>query len=187
MCIRDRHENIVRSTVINYLPPFWLTNIAYVIYCIIFLIILITYRKFLIQRILQKSILENERNERKKSEELEKMKSEFFSNISHEFRTPLSLIINPLERLLKAEEISNRSKEKIELVLKSSNRLLKLTNELMDFSKIEKKLITPDFRLVEIVALVNDVCQLFNNIADSMNCDFKTNCSFEQLLSLIHI
>lgn len=181
MLSNDQHENIVRSTVINYLPPFWLTNIAYVIYCIIFLIILITYRKFLIQRILQKSILENERNERKKSEELEKMKSEFFSNISHEFRTPLSLIINPLERLLKAEEISNRSKEKIELVLKSSNRLLKLTNELMDFSKIEKKLITPDFRLVEIVALVNDVCQLFNNIADSMNCDFKTNCSFEQL------
>ena len=85
---------------------------------------------------MQKSILEKERFERKKLEELDKMKTEFFSNISHEFRTPLSLIINPLEKLAKDQELSNNNKEKVNIILKSSNRLLKLTNELMDFSKI---------------------------------------------------
>ena len=59
--------------------------------------------------------------------------------------------------------------------------MLKLTNELMDFSKIEKKLLTPDFQLIEIVTFVNELCHLFDNLADSMNLDFKTNCSFERL------
>jgi signal transduction histidine kinase/DNA-binding response OmpR family regulator/ligand-binding sensor domain-containing protein len=173
--------NNIRSIRINYLPPFWLSKTAYVVYFIVVMVILITYRRLLIQKVLQKSIIEKERFERKKLEELDKMKSEFFSNISHEFRTPLSLIINPLEKLAKEEEISNKNKGKIKLILKSSNRLLKLTNELMDFSKIEKNLLVPDFQFCEIVSFINELCQPFNNLADSMNIDFKVNCSLEQL------
>ncbi len=171
----------IRSIKIKYLPPFWLTKTAYFVYFLFVMILLFIYRRLLIQRILQKSILEKERFERKKIEELDKMKSEFFSNISHEFRTPLSLIINPLEKIIKEEEISIKNIEKIKLVLKSSNRLLKLTNELMDFSKIEKKILKPDFRLCEIVTFTNEICQLFDNLADSMHFDFKTNCSFEHM------
>jgi signal transduction histidine kinase/ligand-binding sensor domain-containing protein/DNA-binding response OmpR family regulator len=174
-------ENNTRSIRINYLPPFWRTKTAYIIYFIFILILLFTYRRLLIQEIFQKSIIEKERFERKKLEELDKMKSEFFSNISHEFRTPLSLIINPLEKLIKEDDISNRNKEKIKLILKSSNRLLKLTNELMDFSKIEKKLITPDFQFYEIATFINETCQLFSNLAETMSFDFKINCSFERM------
>lgn len=126
-------------------------------------------------------MIEKERYERKKLEELDKMKTEFFSNISHEFRTPLSLIINPLEKFVKDEDIPHKKREKLNLVLKSSNRLLKLTNELMDFSKIEKDLLVPEFQICEIVVFVKEICQLFNNLADSMNIDFKLNCSFDQL------
>jgi signal transduction histidine kinase len=127
---------------------------------------------------LQKSLVEKERYERKKIEELDKMKSEFFSNISHEFRTPLSLIINPLEKLVNEDNLSNKDKDRIRLVLKSSNRLLKLTNELMDFSKIEKQLLKPDFELCEIVSMTNEISHLFNNLADLMNIEFKINYSF---------
>ncbi len=181
MAVNSAGKNSIRNLKIIYLPPFWLTKTAYVIYFIFGLIFLLTYRRLLIQKIHQKSIIEKERFERKKLQELDKMKSEFFSNISHEFRTPLSLIINPLEKLFKEEDISNKNKDKINLILKSSNRLLKLTNELMDFGKIEQKLLKPDFQLYEIVTLVNELCQLFNNLADSMNYDFKINCSFEQM------
>ncbi len=174
-------DSKMRSIKINYLPPFWQSNPAMIFYFVVLLFIFLIYRRITIQRILQKSEIEKERYERKKLEELDKMKSEFFSNISHEFRSPLSLIINPLEKLIKDDDIPDKKKEKISLVLKSSNRLLKLTNELMDFSKIEKKLLKPEFQLCEIVMFVKEICQLFNNLADSMNIDFKLNCPFEQL------
>jgi signal transduction histidine kinase/ligand-binding sensor domain-containing protein/DNA-binding response OmpR family regulator len=170
-----------RSIKIDYLPPFWLSKIAYFIYFSIILMVLYIYRKVLIQKTLQKSIIEKERYERRKIEELDKMKSEFFSNISHEFRTPLSLIINPLEKLIHEGTLTDKNKERINLVLKSSNRLLKLTNELMDFSKIEKDLLKPDFQLCEIVSMTNEICHLFNNLADSMNIEYKINFSFNSL------
>jgi len=174
-------DSSIRNVRINYLPPLWRSKIAYLVYVIVFLILLLTYRRLIIQKVLQRSIIEKERFEIKKLEELDKMKTEFFSNISHEFRTPLSLIINPLERLLKEEDISIKDKEKMKLILKSSKRLLKLTNELMDFSKIEKKLLIPEFQLIEIVSFVEEACHLFNNLADSMNLDFKISCSFERI------
>lgn len=181
MVANTNGKNNVRSVNINYLPPFWLSRAAFLIYSAIVLILLFTYRKLIIQKTLQKSLVEKERYERKKIEELDKMKSEFFSNISHEFRTPLSLIINPLEKLISEGNISAKDKERVKLILKSSNRLLKLTNELMDFSKIEKELMKPDFQLCEIVSFTNDICRLFNNLADSMNIDFKVNNSFDRL------
>jgi len=180
MLANSQNNKEIRSIKIDFMPPFWRSNTAYLIYAMVVLLLLLTYRRLTIQKIVQKSLVEKERYERKKIEELDKMKSEFFSNISHEFRTPLSLIINPLEKLLNEQDITSKNKDKIRLILKSSNRLLKLTNELMDFSKIEKDLLKPDFLLCEIVSITHDVCQLFNNLADSMNIEYKVSYSFER-------
>lgn len=174
-------EKNIQNIQINYLPPFWLTKTAYILYFLFILVLIFVYRRLIIQKTRQKSILEKEQFERKKIEELDKMKSEFFSNISHEFRTPLSLIIDPLEKLIKDEDISQKNKDKIKLILKSSNRLLKLTNELIDFGKIEKKSLKPDFQPCEIISFVNELCQLFNNLTTSMNLDFKVHYSFDKL------
>ncbi|HZY24940.1 MAG TPA: ATP-binding protein, partial [Bacteroidales bacterium] len=171
----------LKSVNIHNLPPFWLSKMAYSIYLMVVLALLFTFRKLVIQKTMQKSLVEKERYERKKIEELDKMKSEFFSNISHEFRTPLSLIINPLEKLVNEDNLSIKDKDRIRLVLKSSNRLLKLTNELMDFSKIEKKLLKPDFQLCEIVSMTNEISSLFNNLADLMSIELKVNHSFDHL------
>ena len=181
MVVNSSGKSGFRSVKIHYLPPFWLSQIAYVVYLLIALIFLFIYRNFLIEKTLQKSLVEKERYERKKIEELDKMKSEFFSNISHEFRTPLSLIINPLEKLVNEDNLSDINKNRIRLVLKSSNRLLKLTNELMDFSKIEKELLKPDFQLCEIVSMTNEISNLFNNLADLMSIELKVNYSFDHL------
>ena len=181
MVVNSSGKDGIRSVKIHYLPPFWLSKIAYLIYLLTTLILLFTYRKLVIQKTLQKSLVEKERYERKKIEELDKMKSEFFSNISHEFRTPLSLIINPLEKLVTEDNLSIKDKNRIRLVLKSSNRLLKLTNELMDFSKIEKELLKPDFQLCEIVSMTNEISHLFINLADLMNIELKINYSFDRL------
>jgi signal transduction histidine kinase/ligand-binding sensor domain-containing protein/DNA-binding response OmpR family regulator len=181
MVVNSSGKSGFRSVKIHYLPPFWLSKTAYCIYLLFALVLLFTYRKLVIQKTLQKSLVEKERYERKKIEESEKMKSEFFSNISHEFRTPLTLIINPLEKLVKEDSLSDLNRNRIRLVLKSSNRLLKLTNELMDFSKIEKELLKPDFQLCEIVSMTTEISNLFNNLADSMNIEYKSNYSFDRL------
>jgi signal transduction histidine kinase/ligand-binding sensor domain-containing protein/DNA-binding response OmpR family regulator len=181
MVVNSSGKSGFRSVKIHYLPPFWLSQFAYFIYLLIASVLLFTYRKLLIQKTMQKSLVEKERYERKKIEELDKMKSEFFSNISHEFRTPLSLIINPLEKLVNEDNLSDINKNRIRLVLKSSNRLLKLTNELMDFSKIEKELLKPDFQLCEIVSMTNEISNLFNNLADLMSIELKVNYSFDHL------
>jgi len=185
MVVNSSDISGLKSVKIHYLPPFWRSNIAYSIYLLVVLVLLFTFRKLVIQKTMQKSLVEKERYERKKIEELDKMKSEFFSNISHEFRTPLSLIINPLEKLVNEDNLSIKDKERIRLVLKSSNRLLKLTNELMDFSKIEKQLLKPDLELCEIVSMTNEISHLFINLADLMNIEFKVNYSFDRLNVLI--
>lgn len=181
MVVNSSDNTGLKSVKIQYLPPFWLSKVAYSVYLLIVLGLLFISRKLIIQKTLQRSLVEKERYERKKIEELDKMKSEFFSNISHEFRTPLSLIINPLEKLVNEDNITEKDKGRIRLVLKSSNRLLKLTNELMDFSKIEKQLLKPDFQLCEIVSMTDEIGHLFNNVADLMNIDFKINHSFDRL------
>jgi signal transduction histidine kinase/ligand-binding sensor domain-containing protein/CheY-like chemotaxis protein/AraC-like DNA-binding protein len=171
----------IRRVNINYLPPFWRSKPAYVAYFIILILLFLVYRRLTIQKIQRDTIIEKERYEKKKLMELDAMKSEFFSNISHELRTPLSLIINPLEEYTLKSNIPAEHKEKLNIVLKSSQRLLRLTNELLDFSKIEKKLLVPQFNLIEIVSYINNICVHYQNLADSMNIDFKQNCPFEQL------
>ncbi|MBN1144788.1 MAG: response regulator [Bacteroidales bacterium] len=177
----NSQNQVARSLVIKYLPPIWLTVPAYIAYFLIAMSLFLIYRRFLVQKIQQQAILENERFERKKIEELEKKKSEFFSNLSHEFRTPLSLIINPLDALVKEPDLSQATKDKLDVVLKSSNRLLKLTNELMDSGQVKRQLLTPDYHDCDVVTLIHDSCQLFNNFADSMNLDFKVSGSPERL------
>jgi len=165
------------SLQLNFLPPFWQTKVAFLIYFFFLLGMFWVYRRLTLQKLNEKKLVEIERYERKKLEEMDKMKTEFFSNISHEFRTPLSLIINPLERFVKDAKYSDEEKERFRLILKSSNRLLKLTNELMDFSKIEKNLLVPEFELCKMLDFINEICALFRNVADSMNIDFKVHCN----------
>jgi signal transduction histidine kinase/DNA-binding response OmpR family regulator len=167
------------SLRLNFLPPFWQTKVAFLIYFIFLLGLFWVYRRLTLQKLNQQKLVDIERYERKKLEEMDKMKTDFFSNISHEFRTPLSLIVNPLERFVKEEKYSKEEKERFNLILKSSNRLLKLTNELMDFSKIEKKLLVPEFQLCKVDDFVNEICGLFKNVAETMNIDFKVHSNVE--------
>ncbi len=182
MLANANNLNLTRSIRINYLPPFWQSKPAFIIYLIILSILFYYYRKLTIQKIQKDSIIEKERYERKKLEELDMVKSEFFSNISHEFRTPLSLIVSPLETLIKVKEMSDKNKEKLAVAMKNTYRLLKLTNELMDFSKIEKKLMLPSYTSCEMVSFINEICQYYTDLAISLNIEFKFNCPLDQIV-----
>ncbi|MFZ2324680.1 MAG: two-component regulator propeller domain-containing protein [Ignavibacteriaceae bacterium] len=117
-------------------PPFWKTMWAYTVYFILLVAMIYGIRKYEMNRIRLKNNLKQESFEREKLKELDNLKSEFFTNISHEFRTPLTLIIGPAQQL-ESEENNEEKKDKLKVIKKSAKRLLRLINQLLDLSKIE--------------------------------------------------
>ncbi|WP_047244877.1 hybrid sensor histidine kinase/response regulator transcription factor [Maribacter thermophilus] len=124
---------------ITVLPPWWKTNWALVMYVILFLGAIYMLNIVAQRRIKEKELLRNERIQRVQEDELHKNKIQFFTNISHEFRTPLTLMINPLRDIINDDTLNFpvRIKEKHNVVYKNTVRLYRLINELMDFRKLE--------------------------------------------------
>lgn len=137
-------------------PPFWMTIYAYIFYFISFFIAVFITLKYLQKRRTKKrSELELiERNRQK--EELEQMKFRFFTNISHEFRTPLTLIMTPLNTLIQQSE--NLQKERLKAIYRNANDMLGLINQLLDFRKLEmggEKLKLTSDNIVEFVKYIH--------------------------------
>src|SRR6202008_3511927 len=93
-------------------------------------------RKRGIQKIRTQFELEKEREEAKRMHDLDLMKIKFFTNVSHEFRTPISLILTPLEKFIKNAG-SDEERAQLELIHRNGRRVLNLVNQLLDFRKME--------------------------------------------------
>lgn len=103
--------------------------------------------------------LETERKEKKTLLELDLLKTKFFTNISHEFRTPLTLIANPIEETLEDPFISDKKREKFVMAKRNSDRLLSLVNQLLDLSKIDAghlKLQLQEGNVMQLISALND-------------------------------
>ena len=120
-------------------PPWWSTNVAYLIYVLIFSGLLFVFYKLVDQQYKERRRAELEKDKRKQVEELNEQKIQFFTNISHEFRTPLTLILNPMESLISRsfESVGKEVRQKYMTVYNNANRMLRLIDELMDFRKIQ--------------------------------------------------
>jgi signal transduction histidine kinase/DNA-binding response OmpR family regulator len=119
-------------------PPPWQTWYAYLIYGLIVAGIILRYRRFLINRAKLRLAVEVERIEKEKVQEIEQMKSRFFANISHEFRTPLTLIRGPLTDLETQDSDSiSMKREVLEIIKRNTARLQNLINQLLDISRME--------------------------------------------------
>jgi len=119
-------------------------------------------------------------NERKRAEalaEIDRAKTAFFSNVSHEFRTPLTLILGPLEDLLRAEgPRSAPDTERLELVHRNSLRLLKLVNTLLDFSRIEAGRVRAVFQPTNLAALTADLASAFRSAIERAGMQLVVEC-----------
>ncbi|MGE3944239.1 MAG: ATP-binding protein [Alphaproteobacteria bacterium] len=120
--------------------------------------------------------------ERRRAEtlaEIDRAKTAFFSNTSHEFRTPLTLMIGPLEDLL-ARAASDQvvaDKRELELIHRNSLRLLKLSNTLLDFSRIEAGRVQATYEPVDIVAYTAELASIFRSATDKAGLRLVINCS----------
>ena len=108
----------------------------------------------------------------KKVEEIDQMKSNFFANISHEFRTPLTLILGPADKLL-VESPSDNTKKQAGLIRQNAIRLLGLINQLLDLSKLEAGKLKLEASLSNIVSFVKGVTQAFESFAEQKDIKLK--------------
>src|SRR5579871_3552188 len=99
------------SIAIKILPPFWKTTLAYIIYVLLAISALILGRRAILQRARMRFAIEHERKEAQRLHELDMMKIRFFTNVSHEFRTPLSLILSPLDKIIRQSSEADQKKQ----------------------------------------------------------------------------
>jgi signal transduction histidine kinase/DNA-binding NarL/FixJ family response regulator len=116
--------------------------------------------------------LELARLEERKREELLQVQLQFFTNISHEFRTPLSLILGPVERLEKEDPHSSFT-HYYKVIHRNANRLMGLINELMDFRKAESGVLKLNVMPGNVALFLNEIAEEFSELATEKKIDFK--------------
>jgi hypothetical protein len=116
-------------------PPFWRTTFAYIIYACLIIGLVLYLRHRSIQRLKRKFRLEQEHKEVERVRELDRLKIKFLTNLSHEFRTPISLILGPVETLLAQQ--NEKTYSQLHMIKRNAKRLLNLVNQLLDFRKME--------------------------------------------------
>lgn len=123
--------------------------------------------------------LEEERKRAEALIEIDKAKTTFFSNISHEFRTPLTLILGPLEDLMQQKngELPPRSKENIEVTHRNALRLLRLVNMLLEFSRIEAGRMKAHYQPLNLSRLTADLASNFRPVIEKAGLEFNVQCN----------
>ncbi|MCF3108245.1 response regulator [Niabella sp. CC-SYL272] len=146
------------SMKITVLPPFWRTWWAYTIYLLLLMGVLFFITRFLFLRALLK-----------KEDELHQVKLNFFTNVSHELRTHLSLIMAPVEKLLDINRSDQFTTQQIIQIKNNSNRLLKLVSELMDFRKAESDHLKLEVKEQDLISFLQEIYSSFSELSLAKN------------------
>ncbi|WP_181276778.1 hybrid sensor histidine kinase/response regulator transcription factor [Arcticibacter pallidicorallinus] len=181
----DEWTSPVKSVKIIVHPPFWLTYYAYAFYLLVAGSILVYVRRAGIrklkdrfaqeqERLRVKQMIEQERLESERLREFDQLKIKFLTNLSHEFRTPISLIVGPVEQLIQQETNSPRNQQ-LQMIKRNSRRLLNLVNQLLDFRNIKEKEQKLHATEQDFVVFVREVAESFKDLADRKKINFSFN------------
>jgi len=149
-------------------PPFYLSRLAYLVYLLLVIVAAILARRIILTMI-------RLRNKVLVEQKLTEVKLSFFTNISHELRTPLTLIVNPLEEIVRSETLSDRGKQFLSVIQRNANRMIRFTNQLLDFRKLQNGKLQLNITEIDVVALAREVANHFNALAEEKNIDFQIN------------
>ena len=170
---------------ITILPPWWLSTKALILYgiiaigCVVLLIFIISrHNKANIQQKIQE--FENE-----KEKELYQAKIDFFINIAHEIRTPLTLIKSPLEKVTRDIKLSPSAKNYLTIVDNNANPLLDLVNQLLDFRKTEIEGYKLNFIHTDIIALMQETFERFHDTAEQEALQMIIECNVKSFYAFI--
>ena len=165
------------------LSPWYVSWWGYAFFAVIFLGLLYLVRNFEINRLGKKHEFEINLVAYEKLKDLDKLKSRFFANISHEFRTPLTLILGHTESVI-TSNIESREKEKLIVANRNAKRLLKLINQLLDISKIEAGSMELKAEQLNIVTFLKSLFFSFESLAESKKITLKFESEIENITVL---
>ncbi|GAB1414609.1 two-component regulator propeller domain-containing protein [Paludibacter sp.] len=161
LIIRNSRTAVEQAIQIEMLTPFYKTWLAYIVYSIIALIILYLILSNYISRIKLQTSLVYANREKEQIEELNQAKLLFFTNISHEFRTPLTLIIGHIEMLLQNSYTQQSSYPKLMKILSNAHRMQRLISELIEFRKQEQGILKLNVEEHNIAQFLDEICNSF--------------------------
>jgi len=162
------------SMKIIILPPWYKTWWAFWIYGGLMIGSIYLFRKAVQVRERFELNLKIQEKENAQIQELDRLKTNFFTNISHEFRTPLTLIISPLEKYLSENnDLPNPQKRRAESIYRNAKQLQKLINQLLDLSKLEAGRFSPEITHSDIIEFIEKVCNSFQDLAEQQQISLQ--------------
>lgn len=180
----DEHNwNVpVSSIELTVRPPFYRTNLAYLLYILIVIAAFIFVRRYLALKVLKRNEIRLERLKVEKEKEFYAQKIEFFTTMAHEIRTPLSLITAPLEKLLEIKKWEPQIQKQLNVMDENSNRLLTLVNQLLDFRRIESDIYEIHKEEVDLVFLIQSIYSRFSAIQYQKGVKFTLSTKVSRLM-----
>lgn len=163
------------SLNVRILPPFYLSVWAYCIYILWVIgcsVCMVLYFKRRSNRIHRRQM---EKFEQEKEREIYHAKIDFFTDVAHEIRTPLTLINGPLENILLKKTVDAETREDLSIMKQNTERLLSLTNQLLDFRKMENRDFRLNFAECNITEVLEEIHKRFTSLAKQRELEFVLN------------
>ncbi len=159
-------------------PPIWKTKAAYALYILIIVGLLYLVRQLIVIRERERASLENVRLDAQRLHDLDLLKLKFFTNISHEFRTPISLVLTPIERMINNPE--SRRDMDFQIIHRNAKRLLTLVNQLLDFRKMEANQHKLSLASGDLIMFFEDVIESFSDMIIEKEVSLDFACDMDQ-------
>lgn len=167
----------IAAVTIFIQPPWWMTVWAFMLFGSMALLVLYGFRKLILMRANLIHNIKLERLQRENMENLNRAKLEFFTNISHEFRTPLTLILGPVQNLIDSAGGNKFIRDQLVLIHNNAQRLLRLINELLDFRKAETGNLKLEVAEGNLVKFIKEIKLSFDSLAEQLKIDFTFSAS----------
>jgi signal transduction histidine kinase/CheY-like chemotaxis protein len=175
--------NAMETTLqIKIRPPFWAGPIFIVIYLVLIVGLTFAIFYYYSNKLKWQNELRIIRLEKDHSEEMNHAKMQFFTNIFHEFRTPLSLIVGPLEKLARNTSLDNAAKTLVNLTSNNAQRLIRLNNQLLDFRQLENKKVNLKISGFDFIEFARTIYLLFTDKASRKEIAYSFETDTELLM-----
>lgn len=162
-----------RLLFVRILPPFYLSFGAYCIYLLLFISVFAYLFWYFRQRSNRLHRRQFEKFEQEKEREIYNAKIDFFTNVAHEIRTPLTLIKGPLENILLKKHLDSETHEDLNIMQHNTERLLELTNQLLDFRKVESQGYSLNFIRCDITNILKETYMRFSSFSRQKGLDLN--------------
>lgn len=168
-------------------PPWWKTYFAYIIYVIIVLGLLYFFKEYSIVQVKEKSKILLEKVKNEEYEKLNELKAQFFTDVTHEFRTPLTLILGPAKELSHMKDVPDYAVKQAGLIQRNAEKMLRLINQLMEYRKVAKGKMELYLQKCDITKLVNETYESFKPMSESKNVQLLLNIKQSEITAVVDI